>query len=135
MWSEQRSSEHVSMEVRIGDRALPQLVHQISATCIPWFRSAFAAPDLYSCNRFAVVSQRAHHVLAKHMPKRKLMHRMSRVSFLHVLGQVSATCVPWFRNDFDAHYVNFCNRFAVVWQCARHIFARHMPMRPLVHRS
>jgi hypothetical protein len=63
------------LEVWIGNSALPQLVHLIFATCMTWFRKNFAAPDGYSCNWFAVVSQRARHVVAKHMPMRPLVHR------------------------------------------------------------
>jgi hypothetical protein len=53
------------MEGRIGDSALSQLVHLIFATCMPWFRKDFAAPDGYSCNWFAVVSQSARHGFRK----------------------------------------------------------------------
>jgi hypothetical protein len=119
------------MEVRIGNRALPQRVHLISATCMPWFRTDFVAPDLYSCNWFTIISQRPRHDFAMHMPRRPLVHRSckcpSRVSFLHVLSHVSATCMPWFRNDFAPPDLYSCNWFTFVSQCARHAFARYLP--------
>jgi hypothetical protein len=127
----QRSSDHVSMEVRIGNRALPQLVHLISATCMPWFRNDFAPPDLYSCNWLTFVSQRARHDFATHMPMLPLVHRSCkcpwRLSFLPNLSHVSATCMPWFRSDFDAPAVYSCNIFAFVSQLACHAFAWHLP--------
>jgi hypothetical protein len=57
------------MEGRIGDSALSQLVHLIFATCMPWFRKDFAAPDGYSCIFLAAVSQGAHHAFANHLPQ------------------------------------------------------------------
>jgi hypothetical protein len=119
------------MEVRIGDRALSQLVHLISAKCMPWIRSDFVAPELYSCNWFTFVSQRARHVFAKHMPMHPLVNRCFkcpwRVSFLHILSHVSATCMPWFRNDFAPPDLHSCNWFTFVSQRARHTFTRYLP--------
>jgi hypothetical protein len=53
------------MEGWIGDSALTQLIHLIFATCMPWFRKDFAAPDGYSCNWFSVVSLSFRHDFRK----------------------------------------------------------------------
>jgi len=57
------------MEGRIGDSALSHLILLIFATCMPWFRKDFAAPDGYSCMLLAAVSQLARHAFAKELPE------------------------------------------------------------------
>jgi hypothetical protein len=95
------------MEGRIGDSALSQLVHLIFATCMPWFRKDFAAPDGYSCNWFAVVSQRARHVVAKHMPMQLL-----------VAAEFSANAL-----------LSLCNTFVKVSNCICHEILRDVLAR------
>jgi hypothetical protein len=53
------------LDGRIDNSAHSQLVHLIFATCMPWLRNKFAAPNMYSCNWFAVVSQSARHGFRK----------------------------------------------------------------------
>jgi len=87
------------MEGWIGDSALTQLIHLIFATCMPWFRKDFAAPDGYTCNWFAVFRKALAMVFVKHMPVHPLVHRPSRVCF-------SANAQP-----------SLCIVFAKVWNC------------------
>jgi hypothetical protein len=78
------------------------VVHLIFATCMPWLRNVFAALDVYSCNRCAVVSQYARHFFAKHLPMRPLVHR----SYSALRGCFSATAQS-----------SLCIVFAKIWNC------------------